>query len=233
MPEPVSFLNIESPHGDLAIRYLHAMLSREQKQGRDLILDAVERGHSVKEIYLNVFQPVMYEVGRLWQTGKISVGQEHYCTNATQVTMSMLYPILFKNPVNGKRLLATCVQGELHELGLRMVADFFTMDGWNTDYLGANTPYDSIVREIEEKSTDVLAIGITMFYHLEKTRKMIEAVRRVTDAGKIKILLGGYTIKIDETLWRTLGADGTAENAQKAIALANKFIAKVDKCDNA
>lgn len=207
------------------------MLSREQKQARDLIMDAVAQGQNIKEIYLNVFQPVMYEIGRLWQTGKISVGQEHYCTNATQVTMSMLYPQMFKGVSGGKRMLAACVQGELHELGLRMVTDFFEMEGWNTDYLGANTPIDSIIREVEEKSADVLAIGVTMYFHLEKAQKMIEAVRRATGAGNVKILLGGYTMKIDKTLCQTLGADGSAENARDAIALAGKLTTKGNNHD--
>jgi methanogenic corrinoid protein MtbC1 len=224
--EPESFMHADLPLADLAMRYLQAMLTREQKQGRALVMGAVERGQSIKDLYLNVFEPVMYEIGRLWQTGKISVGQEHYCTNATQVTMSMLYPRLFKGVSSGKRMLAACAQNELHELGLRMVTDFFEMDGWDTDYLGANTPHESIIREIEEKAVDILAIGVTMYFHLEKAQKMIEAVRRATGAGNVKILLGGYIIKIDKTLWQTLGADGSAETARDAIALARKLTAK-------
>ena len=186
-------------------------------------MDALDQGVSIRDVYLNVFQPVMYEIGRLWQTGEVSVGQEHYCTNATQVTISMLYPRLFSGVSRGKRMLAACVQGELHELGLRMVSDFFEMEGWNTEYLGANTPQDSVVQAVEEKTADVLAIGVTMHFHLEKAQKMIEAVRRANCAGKVKILLGGYPFRVDAALWQTLGADGCADNAHEAIVLAQKL----------
>jgi len=220
---PVSFIDDELPLADLAKSYLQAMLAREQKQGRDLVMTAIESGQSIKDIYLNVFQPVMYEIGRLWQTGEISVGQEHYCTNATQVTMSMLYPRLFKGMPGGKRMIAACVQGELHELGLRMVTDFFEMDGWNTDYLGANTPHESIIMEIENKPVDILAIGVTMHFHIEKAQRMIEEIRRSTSGSKVKIILGGYTFKVNDTLWKTLGADGSANNAHDAILLARNL----------
>lgn len=159
----------------------------------------------------------------MWQKGELSVGMEHFCTNCTQVIMAMLYPQLFKGSYCEKRLLAACVHGELHELGLRMLSDFFEMDGWDTDYLGANTPLESIVRAIEEKPVDVLAISATMYYHLENAQKIISAVRQASDA---KILLGGYSFRIDDSLWKTLGADGTANNALDAIKLAKQLTGK-------
>ncbi len=211
------------PLEELAKGYLQAVLAREQRQARALIMDAVDRGASIHDIYLKVFQPVMCEIGEMWQRGTISVGLEHYCTNATQVTMSILYPRMFNGTRNGKRMLAACVEGELHELGLRMVADFFEMGGWNTDYLGANTPHDSIVSAIKEKSADVLAIGVTMHFHLEKAQRMIEAVRRAPGACNIKILVGGYAFNVNDALWQTLGADGSAANAREALVLAERL----------
>lgn len=216
------------PLENLAKQFLQTLLIQAQKKGRDLIMDAIEHGESIKNIYLYVFQPVMNEIGRLWQTGEISVGHEHYCTNAVQVTMAMLYPQLFKGDHNGKRMIAACVQGELHELGLRMVSDFFEMDGWNTCYLGANTPHESVIRMMEDKDIDVLAIGATMHFHLEKVEKMIDSVRQTFVGDKVKILLGGYTFNINQELWRMLGADGFAENAQDAVTLANTLISKRD-----
>jgi signal transduction histidine kinase len=40
--------------------------------------------------------------------------------------------------------------------GARMVADFFELDGWDTYFLGANTPTDSILRAVEERRADIL-----------------------------------------------------------------------------
>ncbi len=223
MAAPREFILRDAPLGDLAEKYLGAMLTCERNRAGDLVMEAVERGVGIREIYLHVFQPVQYEIGWLWQSGLISVGHEHYCTNATQLIMSMLYPRLFSGKRARKRVLAACVQGELHELGLRMLTDFFEMDGWDTQFLGANMPVDGVVGILEEWSADVLAVGVTMHYHLEEAQKLIQAARASSRGSDTVIIVGGYTCRVVDNMWQKLGADGTAANAGLAIELATRL----------
>jgi len=124
MPEDMpTFLPQVGPLSPLAHQYFAALLRGERHVSSRLVLDAVAAGTPVKEIYLHVFQPAQYEIGRLWQTNRISVAQEHYCTAATQLVMSQLYPQVFATTKNGRTLVATCVAGDLHEIGVRMVAE--------------------------------------------------------------------------------------------------------------
>lgn len=217
------FIQGEKPLADLAERYLRAMLARERNRASDLVMELVDGGVGIREVYLHVFQPVQYEIGWLWQNGKISVGQEHYCTNATQLIMSTLYPRLFSGKSSNKRLLAACVQGELHELGLRMLSDFFEMDGWNTDFFGANTPRESVVSAFDEIKADVIAIGVTMHNHLEEADKLIRAIREPASRKNVPVLVGGYTFLAVDSMWQKLGADGTAGNAQEAMDLVARL----------
>ncbi|MBV5323506.1 B12-binding domain-containing protein, partial [bacterium] len=143
-----------------------ALLHGERHIASKLILDAVERGVAVKDIYLNVFQRTQHELGQLWQSNKISVAQEHYCTAVTQLIMSQLYPYIFSGEKTAGTLVATCVADDLHEIGIRMVADFFEMSSWNTYYLGANTPDASVIQALIERKADVLGISATITYHL-------------------------------------------------------------------
>ena len=124
----------------LASLYLDTLLRVQSEAASRMIIKAVEQGVEIKDIYMYVFEPSQHEIGRLWQTNQINMYQEHFCTAATQNIMSQLYPYIFQNEKNGHKLVATCVNGELHEIGVRMVADLFEMEGWNTYYLGANTP---------------------------------------------------------------------------------------------
>lgn len=218
-----SFLPPDAPLNTLAQAYLDALLQGKRRIASRLIMDAVEDGVPIKQIYLNVFQPVQHEVGRLWQQNQVSVAQEHYCTAATQLIMSQLYPKIFSTSRSGKRLVATCVGGELHEIGVRMVADFFEMDGWDTYYLGANTPMSSVLQTIEEQNADVLAISATIPYHVSKVTALIENVRSTFSQDQISILVGGYPFNTSPNLWQRVGADGYASNAQDAIALANEM----------
>jgi len=215
-----------SPLAELARRYLNALLQGERSVANRLILDAVEDGASVKDVYLYVFQRCQHEIGRLWQMNQISVAQEHYCTAATQLIMSQLYPHIFATERVGRRLVAACVGGELHEIGVRMVADFFEMEGWDTYYVGANTPADTVLHIVEERQADVLGISATMTFHVRAVAELIERVRLSDVGAGVKILVGGYPFNAAPGLWRQLGADGWAHDAQEAIAVANQLVAE-------
>ena len=184
----------------------------------------MKRAVSIRDIYLQVLQPVQYEIGWLWQHGRITVGHEHYCTNSTQLVMSMLYPRIFQGERNGKRMIATCVQGELHEIGLRMLSDFFEMAGWSTDYLGANMPCEGVVSVLDECEAHILCIGVTMHYHLDEVRTLIQAVRGSDQGKSLPVLVGGYPFRTVDGLWRKIGADATAENAEQALSVAEKLL---------
>ena len=130
LPDEIpSFMDGESKLSLLSHQYLQALLRGDRKTASGLVLEAVEKGTSVKDIYLNVFQTCQYEIGRLWQTNEISVAQEHYCTAATQLIMSQLYPHIFSTEKIGLTLVATCVSGNLHELGSEWLLIFLSWTG--------------------------------------------------------------------------------------------------------
>lgn len=214
-------------NGDLlarsAMRYVDLLLAGDRQQAGLLIHDLVLDGVSIHDIYLKIFQPAQREIGRMWQTNQISVAKEHYCTAATQMIMSQLYPHIFSAQRRGLSMVVTCVESELHEIGARMVADFFEMDGWDTYFLGANTPAKGIVRTLVERNARILAISATMSFHVEKVVELIQDVRNAGLDRKVKIIVGGYPFNLSPNLWKTVGADGYAIDAQQAVILAESF----------
>ena len=221
-PQTESFISSAAPLGPLARQYLDALLAGNRQQASTMIMEAVAAGAPIRDIYLHVFQPIQYEIGRLWQTNQISVAHEHFATAVTQLVMAQLYPHIFDTPKHGRRLVATCVSDELHELGMRMVADFFEMDGWDTFYLGANTPATSIIRFLKETPADVLAISATLTLHVSQVARLISQIR---PESEIRIMVGGYPFNISSDLWREVGADGYAPSADSALLTAAKLVA--------
>ena len=138
--------------------------------------------------------------------------------------MSQLYDRIFSTDKRGLSLVATCATNDLHELGIRMVSDFFEMEGWDTFYLGANTPVRAIVREVVERKADVLAVSVTITTHLNHLRDVIAAVRAEPRCGDTRILVGGYPFALDPELWKKLGADGSANDALSAVAVAHQLV---------
>jgi methanogenic corrinoid protein MtbC1 len=224
-PETItSFISPKSPQFGLANEYLTALLQGDRRQGSQLIIDAVAQGTSIKDIYLEVFQPCQQEIGRMWQTNQVSVAQEHFSTAATQMIMSQLYPYIFATKKNNQSMVATSVSGELHEIGMRMVADFLEMEGWDTYYLGANTPTESILRAIKDRNAKIIAISATIPFHVSKVTELVTQIRAYTFGSPVKIMVGGYPFNISHGLWQQVGADGYARNAQDAIAVAEELL---------
>jgi methanogenic corrinoid protein MtbC1 len=223
--QKISIPALDNHLSPLATDYLENILKGNRNKSLSLILDEVNRGVHVKEMYLQVFQPVQYEIGRLWQTNKISVAQEHYCTGATQLVMAQLYPFLFTGKKKSRKMVTTCVPGELHEMGARMVTDFFEMEGWDTYYLGANMPIDGVIRFISDVKPQCLGISATMTFHVSAVEEMITRIRSAPDISPdLKIMAGGYPFKVAEGLWKTVGADGYAISAMEAVMLADKLL---------
>lgn len=223
---PGSFLAPNLPLADLAREYLDLLLAGERSRASRLIQDAVDKGVSVKDIYLHVFQRTQHEVGRLWQMNRISVAHEHYCTAATQLIMSQLYPHIMSGEKTGRRMVMTCVNDELHELGARMVADFFEMEGWDTYYLGANTPTPDILSTLEEKQPDLLGVSTTITYNLGQMNRLIEAVKSSPPGEHLPVLVGGRPFNIDPELWKSVGADGQASDAETAMYISEELISE-------
>ena len=210
--------------GIQASQFMHLLLEGKRFEANQLIMSLADEGVPVKDIYLDIFQKSQYEIGNLWLSGKISVAQEHYCSAATQLIISSLYPRIFSSARKGQRFIAACVGGELHEMGIRMVADFFEMDGWDTYYLGANTPPQAILRALEENDAQLLGLSVAMPFHLSLLKETIGKIRDVYPDKNLKILIGGNAIKNGTIPLDYFGADGFAFDAQQAVEIGNQVL---------
>jgi len=220
-----SFIQPDNPLKNEVEHYLFLLLKSKRKEATTLISELIDRGTTVKSIYQNIFRVSQYEVGLLWQNNKITVAHEHYCTAATQLIMSSLYKYIFTNDKKGKTMLACSIRGELHEMGIRMVADFFEMDGWDTYYLGANMPAEQLEMALIEQNADLLAISVTLPTHISIAATLIKNLQANKQLSKLKILVGGYSFMQNPQLWQKIGADGFADSAENAIEIANLIVA--------
>jgi methanogenic corrinoid protein MtbC1 len=138
--------------------------------------------------------------------------------------MSQIYSHVFASERIGRTVVAACVNGDLHELGARMVADFFEMDGWDSYYTGASTPVDGVLQAVVERRADVLAVSATITHHVPDVKRLIGLVRGHPQCGGIKVIVGGFPFNRDPALWQQVGADGSGIDAKTAVAVGNRLV---------
>ncbi len=200
--------------------YLGNMLKNDSKAAIDIIEKAAKDGIKIEDIYIDILQEVMYEVGDLWHRNMITVDKEHYCTSTTQTALSRFYPMIFKNPKNGLKIITCCVGSELHEMGIRMVSDLFEYHGWDSHYLGAGVPKSAIISAIEENQPQMIGLSVTMPQHLPLCSDYVKTIR---DMFKdVKIAVGGRAFQSTDKLWEKWGVDAYAENAQMIVQWAQR-----------
>lgn len=218
-----SALDPRAPFWSVASEYLAALLRGSRADALAIITRTLDGGANLRDVYRHVFEPAQQEIGRLWQMNQISVAQEHYCTAATQHIMTQLYARIFGGEKKNQRAVAMCVGGELHEVGLRIVTDLLELDGWQTWYLGASVPPAAAAQLCVEQRADLLLVSATLPPHIEAVADVIRHVRARPELVDMKVLVGGRAFRNAPDLWRTIGADGYAANADELLALAEQL----------
>ncbi len=200
--------------------YLAALRAGDRRRALAVVEDARSAGLGLPDLYLDVFQPALREIGRLWQENEITVAEEHLATAITQMSMGRLYPdFCVAAGRNGRTLLAACAETEKHQVGLHMICDLLELEGWDATYLGAAVPPDSLVDMVLRDRPDVLALSVSIAPHLPQLRSLIAAVRAATGQAVPYILVGGRPFLDDPTLGHRVGADAMARDPAAAAAL--------------
>ncbi|MNY51424.1 B12 binding domain protein [compost metagenome] len=87
-------------------------------------------------------------------------------------------------------------------------------------------PAEGLIRYLKEQPADLMAVSITMTYHVSEVQRLIASIRTHAGLNHIKILVGGMPFNIDRTLWEKVGADGYAPDAKGALEVASQLISQ-------
>ena len=171
-----------------------------------------------------MLQPALYEIGRRWEEAEISIAQEHLATATTQSLMARLAERLGAENTarRGRTALVACAEGELHSLGVRMVADFLEADGWDVLFVGALSPVGALAEMAAERGVDVVALSASLSERLPEVRAAVRALAALDPRPLIAV--GGQAFAGDPAAALATGADLFANNAEALVqTLAERF----------
>lgn len=210
-------LVVMPPPTALMRAYLNAILKGNRVLATKLVLDAVKAGMPARDIYLDVFQTALYEVGRQWEIGQISVAHEHLATAITQTVLATLYHEIPLPAAREESAIIACLSGNTHELGPRILADFLQMAGFDAYFIGADTPETSLLEMIQDIKPAVVGLPATLPRHIEPVRQMIEIIRSEFVSNRPRIMVGGIAFNLVDNLWQDVQADVWGYDAQQAV----------------
>ncbi|MBL9076351.1 MAG: cobalamin-dependent protein [Planctomycetes bacterium] len=223
--EVAPLLSRTAPHGELAARFLLAVLEGRADDAVDLVRSAVRAGVSVADVHDHVLTPAQREAGRMWSMGEITIADEHYGSAVVDRVLWLLQEQLPRPAADAPRVLTFGVGGNLHELGLRLVAQRLQLAGFAVHHLGANMPAVEFDLVLAQQRTDLIAIAATLTLHLHAAAQAIAQLRALPAARDLPIVLGGEPFRVVPDLHAVLGADGSAADAAAAVDVARRLVA--------
>jgi MerR family transcriptional regulator, light-induced transcriptional regulator len=210
-------------HGPLALEYVSALVAGDEQRAVALVLDALGAGQlGVREALDSVLVPAQRELGRLWHQGVIGVAEEHFGSVVTGKVLARAMTHAPPLETNGSTVIVASVAGDSHDLGVRMVAAFFELDGWRSICLGGNTPLEDLVEFVARFDGDLVALGATLGAQREVAARTVEALRAARPGQRV--LVGGAAFGGDPALWRRVGADGYASSAAEAVEVGRRLV---------
>ncbi len=214
------FLFSDGKYGIIKQTYLNYLLQEDSKKAVDYIIEISKINIPLEDIYVDVLQEVMIEIGSLWHQNKITVDQEHYMTSVTQMVLSQFYSRIFSTPKNNLSMLACSVGSELHEMGARMISDLFEYNGWDSLYLGAAVPTKVLLKKIETVKPDLIILSVTMPQHLIECLNLVKQIKLIN--SNFKIAVGGRAFQMGDDIWKKWPVNISTNNAKELLSWANK-----------
>lgn len=202
---------------DLVQQYTHSILSGDRIQAQKLVFGALDQGRTIRDVYLNILQPSLYEVGRRWEIGQISIAQEHLATAITQSVLSAIYAQVTLPASLDQHAVVACLQGNFHEIGPRMLADFLQMAGYNARFLGTDTSFDHLTEMIQTLKPSVVGLPATTQSQVDNVKRAIDRIRADFASYRPVIMVGGLAFNLVDGLWKTIEADLWREDGGQAV----------------
>jgi len=162
-----------------------------------------------------------FEAGELWlphlilgaeaMEAAIKVLEEHMPKGALESTS------------RGTVVIGT-VEGDIHDLGLRIVASMLRANGFKVYDLGCNARSLDLIQKAKEVDADIIAASSLMTTTMPFMRDLVEALESAGLRDRFKVLVGGGPVSKE---WaKAIGADGYGKDASEAVKAAKQLVQK-------
>jgi len=163
-------------------------------------------------LYEEVLAPSLNEMKCKDAEAAVCIWKEHVRSSIVRTVIESCYPQVLKErasrgaKITGVRAVVVCPSEELHEIGARMVADFFTLCGYDVTFVGANMPLDDFLAAIDIIKPRYVCVSVTNYFNLVAARKVVSKIRAKA-AKDVTIVVGGRAFRSNPDTVREMGAD--------------------------
>ena len=173
-----------------------------------------------------VMARVMERLGEEFHSLEIFVPDLLVAADAFDAVMQVIEPALLQARGGEKakgKIVVGVVEGDIHTLGMNLVRVMLAADGFEVRDLGRDVKVNCFVEAAEEFGAEVIAMSALMTTTMERMKDVVQELAARGLRDKYRVMVGGAPVT--QYFADEIGADGYAEDAPLAVALANRLLA--------
>ena len=171
--------------------------------------------------------PGMRIVGDKYSTGEYFLPNLIVSASGMKKAMALLEPELRARRQQIKSagtVVIGTVRGDIHEIGKSLVATMLSANGFDVHDLGVDVALELFVETVRKTNANLVGMSALLTTTMHGQKDVIQALDRAGLRGQVKVMVGGAPVTkkwADE-----IGADGWAQDAVAAVALATRLVAR-------
>ena len=206
----------------VASEFEQALLSLDRLAARNILL---ESGGSESPLQLveKLVVPALERIGAGWEQGQVALSQVYMSGRICEELVDTLLPPDALDRKNRPKMAIAVLQ-DYHLLGKRIVYSVLRASGFELlDY--GRVDVDDLVRRVRPDGVEVLLISVLMLpsaLRVKEVRARLQAI-----GSDVKIVVGGAPFRLDDQLWKEVGADAMGREASEAVDIIAKMMGDV------
>jgi corrinoid protein of di/trimethylamine methyltransferase len=201
-----------------------AVIDGEPEDAQELARQALDLGLDPLDCINRGLSPGIDRVGELFASGEYFLPDLIIGGDAMKVALGVLEPALTggqERKVLGQVVLGT-VEGDLHEIGKTLVGTMLTANGFLVTDIGVDKSAAEFVAAVKESGATLVGASALLTTTMLHQQEVVEALKEAGLRDQVKVMVGGAPIT--ESWAEKIGADGYADDAISAVAVAKRLV---------
>ncbi len=184
---------------------------------------ALEQNQDPASIIDESMIPAMDEVGRRFEEEETFVPELLLSGRAMKTAMQLLRPLLAQQGAKpAGRVVIGTVKGDLHDIGKNLVASMLEGAGFEVVDLGSDVSPQAFVDAVKEHEAQLVGLSALLTVTMPSMKDTVDVLQKAGCRDQVKVMIGGAPVT--DQYAKDIHADGYADNANSAVALARRLV---------
>lgn len=179
--------NTASDHWGAQRQHMIIAITRFDEEALNRVYNDALAHYPIDIVTRKLIMPLLEELGRRWLSAEGSIAEEHFFSVYLRHKLGARFHYQGAES-RGPRILAACLPGEWHDIGLMLFALAAQAQGYRFILLGANTPLADLHTAARHARAKAILLSATL---VDTLTEQLDAIARLRNLAGIPVFIGG------------------------------------------